>query len=174
MTEDQRIKAIQTAVGGIGKYSDALKELAKSEKEELKKELEDLKKENFQNLAKVCIEEYQEKYGERPEDEYLMFLESTFFGTGNGHTTSLLITSALPRGEDIDRENNYEEINSKEYRAVREFHSLFGTFTLYGLRFHSKEAFFEQYGQYIPPIVARLKDEQCYKHFYTEVHYNFS
>ena len=178
MTEDQRIKAIQTAVGGINKYSDALKELAKSEKEELKQQLEDLKKQNFQNLSKVCMEEYTGKYGERPEDEYFMFLESTFFGTGNGHTTSLLITSALPSGEDYDKEaeypQNYEPINSQEYRAVREFHSLFGTFALYGLRFHSKEAFFEQYGQYIPPIVARLKDEQCYKHFHTEVHYNYS
>ena len=174
MTEDQRIKAIQTAVGGINKYSDALKELAKSEKEELKQQLEDLKKENFQNLSKVCMEEYIEKYGERPEDEYWVYMESTYSATCEGHTTSLLITSALPRGEDIDRENNYKELNSKEYRAVREFHSLFGTFTLYGLRFHSKEAFFEQYGQFIPPIVARLKDEQCYKHFYTEVHYNFS
>lgn len=174
MTEDQRIKAIQTAVGGINKYNDALKELAKSEKEELKQQLEDLKKENFQNLANLCTEEYTEKYGERPEDEYWVYMESTYSATCEGHTTSLLITSALPRGEDIDRENNYKELNSKEYRAVREFHSLFGTFTLYGLRFHSKEAFFEQYGQFIPPIVVRLKDKQCYKHFYTEVHYNFS
>ena len=34
MTEDDRIKVIQTAVAGIGKYSDALKELAKTEKNE--------------------------------------------------------------------------------------------------------------------------------------------
>ena len=32
MTEDERIKVIQTAIAGIGKYSDALKELAKTEK----------------------------------------------------------------------------------------------------------------------------------------------
>ena len=164
----------QNAVGAIGKCTEELKKLDETEKVELRAKLVEKKKENFELIASACMKEYEEKYGERPEDEYLMFLESTFFGTGNGHTTSLLITSALPRGEDIDRENNYEEFNSKEYRAVREFHSLFGTFSLYGLRFHSKEAFFEQYGQYIPPIVVRLKDEQCYKHFYTEVHYNFS
>jgi len=34
MTEDERFKVIQTAVAGIGKYSDALKELAKTEKNE--------------------------------------------------------------------------------------------------------------------------------------------
>jgi hypothetical protein len=34
MTEDERIKVIQTACGAIGKYSDALKELAKTEKNE--------------------------------------------------------------------------------------------------------------------------------------------
>ena len=169
---------IQNAVGAIGKCTEELKKLDETEKVELRAELEDLKKENFQKVAAAAMEEYIKEYGEQPEDEYLIYLESTFFGTGNGHTTSLLITSALPRGEDYDKDasypDNYEPINSKEYRAVREFHSLFGTFTLYGLRFHSKEGFFEKYGRYIPPIVVSLKDEQCYKHFYTEVHYNYS
>ena len=74
MTEDERIKVIQTAVAGIGKYSDALKELAKTEKEELKAELEAKKKENFQLVADACMKEYTKTYGEMPEDDSWMFL----------------------------------------------------------------------------------------------------
>ena len=62
MTEDERIKVIQTACGAIDKYSDALKELRKIEHEELIEELQAKKKENFQLVADACMKEYEQKY----------------------------------------------------------------------------------------------------------------
>jgi hypothetical protein len=47
LAEHERIEVIQTAVAGIGKYSDALKALAETEKVELRAELEAKKKENW-------------------------------------------------------------------------------------------------------------------------------
>jgi hypothetical protein len=176
MTEDQRIKAIQTAVGGINKYSDALKELAKSEKEKLKQQLEDLKKENFQNLANLCMEEYEEKYGRDtfPVDEYWVYMIGEYFGTGEGQTTCIMMTQATPYGDDFSGENRYVPINSKQYRAVRKFHEEFGTWMLYGLKFLSKEDFFIECAYYIPPVMMKLSNKSCFKEFHTRVHYNFS
>jgi len=53
MTEDYN-ETIRTAIAGIDKYSDALKELRKIEHEELIEELQAKKKENFQLVAKAC------------------------------------------------------------------------------------------------------------------------
>ena len=176
MTEDQRIKAIQTAVGGINKYSDALKELAKSEKEELKQQLETLKKENFQNLSKVCMEEYTEKYGEPPKDEYWVYMVADYGATGEGETRCLMCTQAVPsKDEDFgDEPYDYTPKTTQEYRAVRKFHETFGTWMLYGLRFLSKEAFFSECAYYLPPVMMKLANAKCSKEFYTEVHFNFS
>jgi hypothetical protein len=170
-----RQQAMQIACGAINKHSDALKELAKTEKEELKAELEALKKENFQKVAECCIKEYEEKYGKYDEDnDYWIYMIADYFGTGEGHTVSLMVTQALPRGDDLDKENNYKAVNTKAYRAVREFHKEFGTWQLYGLRFLSKEAFYSECAYYIPPVMMKLSNAKCYKRFYTEVHYNFS
>ena len=64
--------AMQSAVGAIGKYSDALKELNETEKVELRAELEAKKKENFQLVADACMKEYEQKYGRDvfPMSEY--------------------------------------------------------------------------------------------------------
>jgi len=169
-----RQQAMQIAVGAINKHSDALKELAKTEKEELKAELEALKKENFQKVAECCMEEYNQKYGDHKEDPYWIYMIADYFGTGEGQTVSLMVTQANARGDDLDKENNYNPVNSKEYRAVREFHEEFGTWQLYGLRFLSKEAFYSECAYYIPPVMMKLSNAKCYKRFYTEVHYNFS
>jgi hypothetical protein len=177
MTEDERIKVIQTACGAIGKYSDALKELAKTEKEELKAELEVKKKENFQLVADACMEEYRKKYGEdRPEDEYWVYMIGEYFGTGEGQTTCIMMTQATPYGDDYppDGPDKYKAITSKEYRAVRAFHEQFGTWYLYGLKFLSKEDFFGECAYFIPPVMMKLQKAKCYKDFYTRVHYNFS
>ncbi len=170
-----RQQAMQIAVGAIDKYSDALKELAKTEKEELKAELEALKKENFQKVADCCIKEYEEKYGKYNEDDdYWIYMYSEYFATGEGQTASLMVTQAVPRGDDYSTENKYETVNSKAYRAVREFHKEFGTWELYGLRFLPKNEFYTQCVYYIPPVMMKLSTAKCYKHFHTQVHYNFS
>lgn len=176
MTEDERIKVIQTAVGAIDKYSEALKELAKTEKEELKEELEAKKKENFQLVADACMKEYEQKYGRDvfPVDESWVYMVGEYFGTGEGQTTCIMMTQATPYGDDFDAENKYVPITSKQYRAVRAFHEKFGTWMLYGLRFLTKEDFFGEFAYYIPPVMMKLNSAKCFKEFYTKVYYNFS
>ena len=176
MTEDERIKVIQTAIVGIGKYSDALKELAETEKVELRTELEAKKKENFQLVADACMKEYEKAYGRDvfPVDESWVYMIGEYFGTGEGQTTCIMMTQATPYGDDFDEEHKYVPINSKQYRAVREFHEQFGTWYLYGLKFLSKEDFFGECAYFIPPVMMKLQSAKCFKNFYTKVHYNFS
>ena len=171
-----RQQVMQIAVGAIDKHSDALKELAKTEKEELKAELEALKKENFQKVAECCMEEYNQKYGDHKEDPYWIYMIADYCATGEGHTVSLMVTQANARGDDYppDGPDRYKPVNTKAYRAVREFHKEFGTWQLYGLRFLSKEAFYSECAYYIPPVMMKLSNAKCYKNFHTEVHYNFS
>ena len=169
------------AVGFIDKYDNALKELAKSEREELKAELEVLKKKNFQLVADACMEEYTKTYGEMPEDESWMFLEAEYYGTGEGQTLCLQMTQANPRGGDngdfdetLPYPDNYKPINTKQYRAVRGFHKLFGTWYLHGLRFHTREAFFTKYANQLPSSLVKLKDQRCMLEYSSELHYNFA
>jgi hypothetical protein len=176
MREDERIKVIQTACGAIGKYSDALKELAETEKVELRAELEAKKKENFQLVADAAMSEYEKKYQRDvfPVDEYWVYMIAEYFGTGEGQTTCVMMTQASPYGDDFSEENRYVPINSQQYRAVRKFHEKFGTWMLYGLKFLSKEDFFTECAYYLPPVIMKLSNKSCSKEFYTEVHYNFS
>jgi hypothetical protein len=175
----EQMNPVQIAVCAIGKYSDALKELAETEKVELKAELEAKKKENFQLVADACMKEYTKTYGEMPENDSWMFLEAEYYGTGEGQTICLQMTQANPRGDkdDFDRTlpypDNYKPITSKQYRAVRGFHKLFGTWHLHGLRFHTREAFFDRYANQLPAILVKLKDQQCFLEYHSELHYNF-
>jgi hypothetical protein len=176
LAEHERIKVIQTAIAGIEKYSDALKALSETEKVELRAELEAKKKENFQLIADACMKEYEEKYNRDvfPEDEHWVYMIGEYFGTGEGQTTCIMLTQALPYGDDFTEENRYVPINSKQYRAVRAFHQQFGTWYLYGLKFLSKEDFFTECSYHIPPVMMKLANKNCFKEFYTKVHYNFS
>jgi len=167
-------EVMKTALECIHEYDGALKQLAATEKEELKQELEALKKENFQKVADSCMEEYRQKYGEMSEDEYWMYMVADYGATGEGQTNCLMITQALPRGDDFGPDDRYRPITTKEYRAVREFHKQFGTWMLHGIRFVSKQAFYTDYAYYIPPVMMKLSNAKCYKNFYTEVHFNFS
>ena len=176
-----REEVMKLAVGFIGKYSDALKELAKSEKEEIKAELEAKKKENFQLVADACMEEYTKTYGEMPEDESWMFLEAEYYGTGEGKTICLQMTQANPWGGDngdfdetLPYPDNYKTLTTQTYRAVRGFHKLFGTWHLHGLRFHTREKFFETYDNFLPAVLVNLKDEQCMLEYHSELHFNFA
>ena len=172
-----REQVMKLAVGCIDKYSEALKQLAETEKVELRAELEAKKKENFQLVADACMEEYRKKYGEdRSEDEYWVYMIAEYFGTGEGQTTCVMMTQATPYGDDFpsDGPDKYKAITSQEYRAVRKFHEKFGTWMLYGLKFLSKEDFLTECAYFLPPVMMKLSNAKCYKEFYTEVHYNFS
>jgi len=176
MREDERIKVIQTACGAIGKYSDALKALAETEKVELRAELEAKRKENYQLVADVAMSDYEKKYQRDvfPVDEYWVYMIGEYFGTGEGQTTCIMMTQATPYGDDFDEEHKYVPITSKQYRAVRKFHEEFGTWYLYGLKFLSKEDFFTECAYYIPPVMMKLSNQSCFKEFHTRVHYNFA
>ena len=172
---------MMTAVGLVGKYSDQLKDLDETEKVELRAELEAKKKENFQLVADACMKEYTKTYGEMPEDESWMFLEAEYYGTGEGKTICLQMTQANPWGGDngdFDRTlpypDNYTPITSKQYRAVRGFHKLFGTWHLHGLRFHTREEFFKIYDNFLPAVLVNLKDEECFLEYHSELHFNFA
>jgi hypothetical protein len=160
---------IQTAIGAIGKCTEALKELNETEKVELRAELEAKKKENFQLVADACMKEYEKKYQRDvfPCDEYWVYMIGDYFGTGEGQTTCIMMTQALP-GQKEDFENaqsKYVAVTSKQYRAVREFHEH---------KFLSREDFFTECAYFIPPVMMKLSNAKCYKNFYTRVHYNFS
>ena len=172
----EQMNPVQIAVCAIGKYSDALKEIAKTEKEELKAELEAQKKENFQLVADACMKEYEEKYNRDtfPEDEYWVYMIGEYYGTGEGQTTCVMMTQATPYGDDYSEENRYVAVNSKQYRAVRKFHEEFGTWMLYGLKFLSKEDFLTECAYFIPPVMMKLANTSCFKEFHTKVYYNFS
>jgi len=174
--KEERMDAVRTAIAGIDKYSDALKELRKIEHEELIEELQAKKKENFQLVADACMKEYEQKYHRDvfPVDEYWVYMVSEYFGTGEGQTVCIMMTQASPYGADFTEDNRYVPINSQQYRAVRAFHEQFGTWYLHGLRFLSKEDFFSEYSYYIPPAMMKLSNKSCFKEFHTRVHYNFS
>lgn len=169
-----REEVMKIAVGAINKYSDALKKLSETEKVELREQLEALKKENFQKVAKCCMDEYRDKNGEFPDDEHWVYMYSEYFATGEGQTVSLMVTQAVPHGDDYDPNDKYKTVNTKAFRAVREFHKEFGTWELYGLRFMTREQFYMQCAYFIPPVMMKLANANCYKHFHTQVHYNFS
>jgi len=174
-------KVLKIGIECMEKHDGAFKQLAAIEREELKAELEVLKKKNFQDVADRCMKEYAETYGEMPEDESWMFLEAEYYGTGEGQTLCLQMTQANPRGGDngdFDRTlpypDDYKPINTKQYRAVRGFHKLFGTWHLHGLRFHTREAFFTRYANQLPATLVQLKDQQCMLEYHSELHYNFA
>ena len=173
MNQQAREQAMKTAMEFIHKYDGDLKALAATEKEELKQELEALKKQNFQKVADCCMDEYKETYGKLPsEDEYFRYMICDEYSTGCGRTLSVLMYAALPEKDDCDE--NYNPINSKEFRCVRQFHRHFGTYSLYGLQFVSREDFFGKYGHLLPPALIELKDKSCYLNYHSELHFNFS
>ena len=166
----------QTAVGAIGKCTEELKKLDETEKVELRAELEKKKKENFELVATACMKEYEKKYNRDvfPVDEYWVYMLAEYGATGEGNTVCLMVTQASPYGDDFAEGNFYVPVNSKQYRAVREFHNQFGTWYLHSLRFLSKEDFFTECAYYIPPVMMKLSNKNCFKEFHTKVHYNFS
>lgn len=132
-------------------------------------------KENIIKVSEYCSKKYKENYGEQPEDEYWTYMVSEYYGTGEGHTICLLLTQALPsEKEDFGEQSYGDYLTTQEYRAVREFMDKFGIFYCNYLEFLNKEDFFTKYANAIPPFCMKLKDAQCYKSFFVEMHFNYS
>ena len=112
--ERERMDAVRTAIAGIDKYSDALKELSETEKVELRAELEKKKKENFELVATSCMKEYEKKYNSDvfPVDEYWVYMVAEYGATGEGSTHWLYLTQANPYGNDFVEGNFYVPVNS--------------------------------------------------------------
>ena len=159
-------------------HQEAFAYLDNKEENKFQKILPQKTKQAYQLIADYCMKEYKETYGEIPEEEYMRFLVGDFFGTGNGRTLCVLCSQSMPYGDDYDKNaphpQNYKPVNSKEYRAVREFHSYFGSWMLRGVRFVSREDFFEKYGHLLPSSLVELKDKSCYLNYYSKLHFNFS
>ncbi len=156
------------------------KELTDAERKEMIAKLEVMKKKNFQSVAIACMAEYSRVYGEMPEDESWMFMEAEYYATGEGQTVCLQMTQANPWGSDsgdfdktLPYPDNYKPITTQVYRAVRDFHKNFGTWHLHSLRFHTREAFFTKYANQLPSSLIKLKDQQCFLEYHSELHYNF-
>jgi hypothetical protein len=138
--------------------------------------LEVVKHRNIENLALDRTTNYEMRFGVKGLNEHLMYMSSSYYGTGEGQTVCLMVTQALPTALDFNRDGPSPDIpiNTKAYRAVREFMDTFGTWHCHGLDFHTQDDFYNEYGQYLPPIMDRLRKSRCYMNFHTEVHFNFS
>jgi hypothetical protein len=169
--EAERREALKT-------HKEAFVYLNNTEENKFRKILPKKTKDAYNLIAEYCMKEYNEKYGEISEDEYWRYIIADYGATGEGNTTCLMVTQAIPYGDDYDKNapypQNYKPTNSKEYRAVREFHQKFESWYLQGIRFLPKEEFYMTCAYYIPPVMMKLANAKCYKEFYTKVHYNFS
>lgn len=175
MSEESKKGAFDALDRLYEENEEELQKLAEIEREELKIQLEDFRKENFQKIAESCMEQYQKTYGSLPdENEYWRFIVSEYYGTGDGKTICIMITSGSTEPEDFTDDSSYTPTNSIEYRCVREFHKHFGTWMLQGIEFLSKEDFFKKYAIFLPQALVNLKDKQCYMHYHSELHFNFS
>jgi hypothetical protein len=136
--------------------------------EDKKEELGNLREE-YENARKDALEH-------KKNNEYWLFMVLDYFGTGEGRTLCLMMTSALPcREEDFQNpDNKYVASTTKEYRARRKFKEAFGDWHYQGLEFLTREEFFTKYSQYLPPKLIELKDQLCYIEYCSKLHFNFS
>lgn len=170
--ESLQSKSIKTAIKDISEYRDSLSETKGA------KSIDNLNKKHKQNLillSESCVENYVDIYGNIREDEKWMFMESSYFLSGEGHMTCLLMTQAFPCENDFDSlpDGSNELVTTQAYRAVKEFYEEFGASSLYTLGFHTREAFFDKYSLMIPQGLIKLKEKPCDLTFKTKLHYNF-
>src|SRR6056300_641696 len=104
-------------------YKEAFAYLNKTQENKFDKVLPKKNKDAYNLIAEYCMKEYQEKYGEIPEDEYWRYMIADYSATGEGHTVCLMVTQAVPYGDDYPKDgpDKYKALNTQEYRAVREF-----------------------------------------------------
>ncbi len=129
--------------------------------------------ERIKHLTDFATESFNRKYGNCLGKSHWRFLVNDVFATGEGRTISLLITQGLPgMEEDFDIEHHgYQAVNTKEYRAIREFYSIFGKFHSQGVEFLPEDHFFGTYSNCLPPILSNVRDRSYYR-FYTHIHFN--
>jgi hypothetical protein len=170
--ESLQSKSIQTVIKDISEYCNLLSETKGVKSIE---KLNKKHKENLTLLSESCVENYIDIYGNIREDEKWMFMESSYFLSGEGHVTCLLMTQALPCENDFDSlsDGPKELVTTQAYRAVKEFYEEFGASSLYNLGLHTREAFFDKYSLMIPHGLIKLKDKPCDLTFKTKLHYNF-
>lgn len=123
------------------------------------------------------------------QDELYNFVSSHFYGTGEGSTTSLLITRAYPRADDyevdpewIQKDGKYEYHpgllkNGAGFRAIRQFAEVFDGFYAQGAELHTCEEFLKKYEAYIPKVIVNVlssKDQPGNLHWHAQLHLNFS
>jgi hypothetical protein len=164
-------KSVQTIIEDIEQYCNKVSK-TKSSKSTDKLSLK--YKESLTEISEKYLEEYKETYGDIRKDEKWIFMASTYFDVSEGHVTCLMMTQSLPCHDDydVDRPNDLPT-TTQFHRAVREFHNEFGTFSLYTLGFHTREAFFEKYSIMIPYSLIKIKDKDCDLTFKTKLQYNF-
>ena len=164
-------KSIQTAIKDIAQYSDLL---SKTKGTKSIDKLNKQHKENLTLLSESYVEDYVDAYGDLRKDEKWMFVESSYFISGEGHSTCLLMTQALPCSDDYDSiSEDSQLITTQAYRAVKEFYEEFGSSSLHNLSFHTREAFFEKFYLMIPHALIKIKDTPCTLTFKTKLNYNF-
>ena len=110
------------------------------------------------------------------EKELYEFVVSDYFATGEGRTTFILITRALPWSEDYAEDMTVT--TSRADRAQREFTQEFGGYFARGARNISREEFLQYYSIHIPPWLERQLREQPEPepgnlHFLQRIHLNF-
>jgi hypothetical protein len=122
-------------------------------------------------------------------DELYNFVASNYYATGEGSTTSLLITRAYPRSEDyeVQPETIYTDgkyqlnpgilANGAGFRAIREFAEVFDGWYARGAEIYTWENFEKKYKAYIPLVVSNIMnsdDTPGNFHWHQQIHMNFS
>jgi len=167
--ESLQRRSIQSQIESIGEYSNLI---SKTKGVKAIAKLNDEHRKNLSDVSSVYLEECESEYGKTPAYEKWVFMESSYFIPGEGHSTCLMMTQAFPCNDGIDIAETNEVITTQLDRAIKEFHKEFGTSSLYNLAFHSREAFFEKYSVMIPHALTKLKDKQCDITFKMKLHYN--
>jgi hypothetical protein len=167
-------KSVQSVVEEIDEYPNLL---AKTKGAKSISKLNVKHRENFTSISETFMEDYEKEYGKMPEYEKVMYMESTFFIRGEGHSICLMMTPAIPCADDYDSNLPFEQrtelITTQAHRAVREFHNEFGASSLYNLKFYTRESFFEKHYLMIPYTLLKLKDKPCVITFKTRLQYSF-
>ena len=134
------------------------------------------KKAELQQMRDEWEQARQEAIEHKKNNEYWMFMVSEWWEQGCGRTIFLGMTQAVPEGRDFDRngKNPYTPINTKEERAIRKFKEKFGEYFTRDLKFITREEFFGNYSEYLPPRLYVVKDKLCSVEYFSELHFNFS
>lgn len=144
--------------------------------EYLREPLTPEKKEYLAKLREEWERQQQEELQRIIGDDPWMFMVSEWWEQGCGRTIFLGMTQAVPEDRDFDRngKNPYTPITTKEERAIRKFKEKFGEYFTQDLKFITREKFFGNYSEYLPPRLYVAKDELCSVEYFSELHINFS